>query len=152
MCDPVTLAIAATAVSAGSSVMSGVQQRSMNRFQAEQAEADADAEKGAAIVRAEKIRKHTQSRAASARAALAANGASLDSESATLINNDIVKRGEEDAITGINDSLDAASRLRTSASTLRRAGNQALVAGIANAGSTVLRANSQSGWHGRVEG
>lgn len=145
-----TAIIIAAAASAGSSVMSGVQQRKMSNYQAKQAEADAEAEKGAAIVRAENIRKITQQKASSARAAIAASGASLDSQTATLINKDIVKRGETDAIVGIDDSQDAASRLRASATSLRSQGNQALVAGIANAGSTALStyAGVQSGWYG----
>jgi len=153
MCDPVTIAVAATAVSAGTSVMSGYQQKQMNKFKASQAEADAEAGKGEAMVRAEKIRKHTQARAASARAALAASGVDVGSESATLINKDIIKRGEEDALVGIDDSLDAARRLKASATTLRSAGNQAVIGGLAKAGSSVLDgyAKYNNGWYGKVE-
>lgn len=143
------LIIAATA-SAGASVMSGMQQRQTNKFQASQAQADADAAEGAAQVTADKLRERSKAQAAAARAALAASGASLDSQTATLINKDIIKRGEQDAVVGIDDSMDAASRLRTSAKTLRSAGNAAMVAGVANAASTTLStyAGYKSGWYG----
>ena len=145
-----TALLVAAGVSAGSSVLSGFQQRKMNRYQANQTEADANAEKGAAIVRAENIRKITQQQAASARASIAASGAGLNSETASLINKDIIKRGESDALVGIDDAKDVASRLRATASSLRTAGNQALVGGIANAATTTLGtyAGYKSGWYG----
>ena len=155
MCTGVEIALLASAgASAGMSVMSGMQQKEMNKFQAEQAEADAVTAKGEAQVRAEKIREQAKAQAAAARAALAASGVSLDSQSASLINKDIISRGEEDAFTGIDDSLDMASRLRASAKTLRTAGKQAMVAGIANAGSTALStyAGYKSGWYGSPQG
>lgn len=149
-----TALIIATVASASASVMSGVQQRKMSNYQANQSEADAEAAKGEAINRAESIRKLTQQKAASARASIAASGASLDSQSASLINKDIIKRGESDAIVGIDDSLDAASRLRASASSLRSQGNQALVAGFTNAATSTLGtyAGVKAGWYGTAGG
>jgi hypothetical protein len=149
-----TALIVATVASAGASVMSGVQQHKMSNYQAKQSEADAEAIKGEAIVRAENIRKLTQEKAASARAAIAASGASLNSETASLINKDIIKRGESDAIVGVDDSLDAASRLRASATSLRSQGNQAMIAGVTNAASSTLStyAGYKSGWYGTTGG
>lgn len=139
MCTGIEIALIASAgVSAGASVMSGMQQKEISKGQARQAEADANAAKGEAQVRADMIRKITQQKAASARAAIAASGGSLDSASASLINTDIVKRGEMDALTGVNDGMDTASRLRASAKSLRTAGSQAAVAGVVNAGTTAL--------------
>jgi hypothetical protein len=145
-----TALIVAATVGAGASVMSGMQQREISKGQAKQAEADANAAKGEAQVRADMIRKNTQQKAASARAAIAAGGGSLDSATASLINTDIVKRGEMDALTGVNDGMDTASRLRAQASSLRTAGNQAAVAGVVNAGTTALStyAGYQAGWYG----
>ncbi|MBQ0795760.1 hypothetical protein [Zhongshania sp.] len=154
MCDPVTTAVAvkamwaATAVSAGSAIYSGYQQKEMADYQAKQANADADAEQQAAVIRGDKIREKAKSYAASTRAALAASGVSIDSISANLINKDIIQRGEEDALIGINDSADAASRLRAQAKMSRTEGRNAVVAGYAKAGSTVLSGYAQSGWYG----
>lgn len=149
-----TALIVATVASASASVMSGVQQKKMSNFQANQAEADAEAAKGEALVRAENIRKITQQKASSARAAIAASGASLNSETASLINKDIVKRGETDALVGVDDSLDTASRLRASATSLRSQGNQAMVAGLGSAASSTLStyAGVKSGWYGTTGG
>ncbi len=150
MCDPVTLAIIATTVSAGSAVMSGQQQKETANYQARQADADAEAEKGAAAVRAQKIREITRQRAASATAATAASGLDVDSTSANLINADIIKRGEMDALTGIDDSMDQASRLRAQAQGLRIGGKQAQMAGYAQAVGSAISTTSQvkSGWYG----
>lgn len=152
MCDPITLAVAATGLSATSSVLGGMQQSAMMKGQAAQANADADAERGAAMVRAEKIRKMAKSQAASARASLAAGGVNLDSASASLINKDIIERGEQDALTNINDATDTAGRLRAQAKSLRSAGKQAVVGGLAQAGSSVLGtyANYKNNWKGTV--
>jgi hypothetical protein len=145
-----TALIVAAVASAGASVMAGQQQKEVYKGQAKQAEADANAAKGDAKVRAEMIGKITQQKAASARAAIAASGGSLDSASATLINTDIVKRGEMDALIGVNDGMDTASRLRASAKSLRTAGSQAAVAGVVNAGTSALStyAGYQAGWYG----
>lgn len=150
MCDPITLAVAATGLSATSSVLGGMQQSAMMKGQAAQANADADAEKGAAMVRAEKIRKMTKSNAASARAALAASGVSLDSQTSTMINQDILKRGEEDAQVNINDATDTASRLRASARSLKSSARQAVIGGIASGVGSVLQTGAaiKSGWYG----
>lgn len=146
-----TALIVAATVGAGASVMSGMQQREISKGQAKQAEADANAAKGEAQVRADMIRKITQQKAASARAAIAAGGGSLDSATASLINKDIVQRGEVDALIGVNDSMDTASRLRAQASSLRTAGSQAAVAGVVNAGTTALGtyAGYKAGWYGK---
>ena len=146
-----TALIIAATVSAGASVMSGMQQKEISKGQARQADADANAAKGDAQVRAEMIRKVTQQKAASARAAIAASGGSLDSATASLINKDIVQRGEMDALIGVNDGMDTASRLRASAKSLRTAGSQAAVAGVVNAGTSALStyAGYQAGWYGQ---
>lgn len=154
MCDPISVALIATSVTAGSAIYSGYQQKEMANYQAAQARADANAEEQAAAIRAEKIREQAKRQASSVRAALAASGVSIDSESANLINKDTIRRGELDAITGVNDATDAAGRLRAQATSLRYAGNSAVVAGYASAAGTALTSYSayKSGWYGGDRG
>lgn len=151
MCTGATVALlAAAAIGTGTAIYSGQQQKAAMKYQADQAEADAIAEKGAAQVRAEKIRERARAQAAAAKAAIAASGVNVNSETANLINEDIIKRGEMDAETGVTDSLDAAARLRAQATSLRISGSSAQTAGYANAASTALTAYGgyKSGWYG----
>lgn len=154
MCDPVTLALIATGVSAGTSVIGGMQQRKMANYQAEQAQADAEAEKGAAMVRADRIRELTRKRASAATAATAASGINVGSQTSQLITADIFKRGERDALIGLTEAEDAAGRLRAQAAGLRISGNQAAIQGVAQAGATVVSGYDQysrttgKGWYG----
>lgn len=154
MCTGAEIAlIGAAAIGAGSAIYSGQQQKAAAEYQADQAEADAIAEKGAAQVRAEKIRERARTQAAAARAAIAASGMNVNSQTSDLINEDIIRRGEMDAETGVNDSLDAAARLRAQATSLRSSGSAAQTAGYANAASTALTAYGgyKSGWYGSTE-
>lgn len=149
MCTGVEIAlIAGTAISAGSAVAAGEQQKDMANYQAKQAQADARAEQDAAEIQGDKIREHSKRVASAARAAMAASGLSLESETANAINADIIKRGEKDALTGIDDSADMASRLRAQAQGLKLAGRSAQVAGYAKAGSSVLSTGYTAGWWG----
>jgi hypothetical protein len=145
----VPILVASAVVSAGSAIQSGRQQKAFANYQADQAEADAAAEKGAALVRAERIRSIARKTRGSARADLAAAGVSVGEGTPLLIEEDIIKRGEEDALIGIDDAQDAASRLRAQASGLRMQGNQAQTAGYINAASSALAAgNTYNGWKG----
>lgn len=149
MCTGAEVALLVSAgVSAGSAIYSGEQQKDLADYQARQARADADAQKQAADIQAEKLRERAKRVAASARAALAASGVSLDSETAVAINKDIIERGEMDASTAQFDGLDAASRLRSQAQALRMQGNSARVAGYAQAGSAIVSYGNTAGWYG----
>ena len=153
MCDPVTLgylALGASGISAVSSIQSGRQQEAIADYQADQAEADAETAKQAAQIEGDKHREKVKRLAASARAAIAAAGFSLDSVTAEAINFDIIKRGEEDALINIKDAGDAASRLRAQADALRIGGNNAKTAGYAQAASSLLGtyAQAKGGWYG----
>jgi hypothetical protein len=71
------------------------------KYQADQATADADAERGAAQVQAIKIRKAGRAQQSQARAALAASGVDVGVGTANTINEQIMKNTEEDALTAI---------------------------------------------------
>ena len=148
MCDPITIGLIATGISAGSAIASGEQQKDMANYQAKQAQADARTAQDAAAIEGDKIREHSKRVASAARAAMAASGLSLESETANAINADIIKRGEKDALTGMSDGADMASRLRAQAQGLKLAGRSAQVAGYAQAGSSVLSTGYTAGWWG----
>jgi hypothetical protein len=151
MCTGAEIAIiGATALSAGSAIMGGQQQKDMSEYQADQADADADTARQAAELNAEKVRDKARKVAASARASIASSGLSLDSVTANLINKDIVKRSEEDAIMGVDDADSMAKRLRAGASVDRLRGSSAQKAGYISAGSSALATYGQhkAGWYG----
>lgn len=143
MCDPITLLLAA---SAGSTAVSAIQQNKMHRFQAAQAEADADTAEQAAEIKADKIREKAKRTAASFRSALGASGVSVDSVSANKINQTIIRDAELDALIGVYDAEDAATKLRTQASLDRIKGNNAIIGGAASGAATAITAGSQLGW------
>ena len=149
MCTGAEIAlIFATTVSAGAAIQSGEQQKDYNAYLAKQAEYDADTERQAGEIRAEQRREQARRVAATARANLAASGVDIDSETANAINADIIRRGEIDALTGVDDSLDTAGRLRQQAAGLRLQGRQAQTAGYAQAASTIASYGANSGWYG----
>lgn len=149
MCDPVSAGFILTGISAGSSIASGYQQNQMASYQAKQANADAQAQKDAGEIEAEKIRDRAKRIAATARANLAASGISIDSPTANLINKDLIERGELDASTAVNNADDAASRLRQRAEALKLEGQGAIYQGYAGAAKSAISTYGKSkGWYG----
>lgn len=149
MCTgPEVAMLFASGVSAGSAIMQGEQQKDYNEYLAKQAEADADTERQAGEIRAKERREQARRIAASARANIAASGLDVDSVTANAINADIIKRGELDALTDVDNSLDAATRMRAQASGLRFDGRQAQTGGYAQAASTIASYGAASGWYG----
>ncbi len=159
MCEPVTLAIAATAVSAAGSIVSGVNQSNQMRYGARVAEANAAMDRAAAqdaIDRGAKeeqrqYRKNAQVQGQQ-RVALAANGLEVDFGSAGDIQDDAKMIGWEDASTirqnAIREAkgyeISAANNVDKAASS--RAGAKAAVIGsVFDAGSTILSGASQVG-------
>lgn len=106
MCDPVSLTVAATAVAAAGTVVSGVNQSRQYAYKAkvdagnaklDQA-ASADAANRGAIEEQRQYRKNAQILGAQ-RAALAANGVEVDFGSAADLQADTKRIGQEDAAT-----------------------------------------------------
>jgi pyruvate/2-oxoglutarate dehydrogenase complex dihydrolipoamide acyltransferase (E2) component len=148
MCTGAEVALLATM--AGSTAIQVSQQKKLSDFQADQANANADAEKQAGELRAEKARERAKHIAASARAALAASGIDLDSVSANLINKDIVERGEKDAFVQELNAEDRATALRQQADVFNLQGDQAVVAGVANLSSSAISTGvrKDGSWYG----
>lgn len=150
MCEPVTIMmIASTALTAYGQMEQGKQQKEWADYQAAQSEADARAEKSAAEVEANKIRKMGQITASEATASLAGSGVKIDEGSSVDIRKNIVGNAEQDAVMTVFGGADRSARLNSQAQADRIRGNQAETAGAINAGSTVLGAAgsyARGGW------
>jgi hypothetical protein len=152
MCDPVTLtvmAVGATLVGAYGQYQAGKQEEQWANYQAKQMDADANAEKGAARVEAERIRKAGQRAQAEATAGMAGAGVDVGGEgTAVKINEEIGAGAEEDALLTIAGGADRAKRLEAEAVATRIKGKQAAWAGKINATGTLLQGgyNAASGW------
>lgn len=152
MCDPVTVLVAATVGStllgAYSQVQAGKQEEAWGNYQAAQAEADANAERGAGQVEAERIRKLGKRQRAEADAAFAGSGIAINEGSALDINRDITQGAEEDAYMAIVAGNDRGARLDADATGARIGAKNAKRAGYLGATATVLGGAAQvaSGW------
>lgn len=115
------MAIASTAVSAGTAIYGGMQEKKAadaeakqaeieGKAQREQAEADAKAERDAAIVRAEQIRKAGKEQRAKTRASAAASGMDVDMGTALDLTTSVTEGAETDAQMSIFGGLDAFKR------------------------------------------
>lgn len=140
--------IASAAVGVYSSIQEGKQQREWSEYQARQAEADAAAEKSAAQVHAEKIRKIARIQAGEANADLAASGVEVGQGTALNINKEIYANAEEDAVMTLFGGADRAARGNAEAAGYRIKGRQAQQAGYLKATSTALGAahDVAKGW------
>ncbi|TWT23605.1 hypothetical protein FQY83_02960 [Luteimonas marina] len=148
MCEPVTLGIimgASSLLAGGSAVHQGQTQKNYNNYLANQAEADARAEAGAAQVEAERIRKAGKKQRSEAIAALAASGVDVNSGTALVIDREIARGAEEDAFLTMAGGSDRAARLSADASGRRGAASRAGTAGYINAASTLLQAGTNYG-------
>ena len=150
MCEAVTVAmtVASTLLGAYSQVQQGKSQKEWANYQADQAEADARAERGAAEVQADKIRKMARRQQSEATAALAASGVDVGEGTAVHINREIYEGAEEDALTTIFGGVDREKRGYAQASADRSRGSQAASAGYLGATNTLLGGAYRigSGW------
>lgn len=134
-----TALIAATALSATSTLASGVQGYKQGEYEEDQARADADAAAAAGRVQAENIRRVTRRQQSSARAALAASGVNVDMGTAGDIQTEIGAAGEQDAMTSILGGNNTARMLRSEGAMAALRGRQAL-------GGSVLSAAGDSAY------
>lgn len=133
--------LAATAIQAYGQIQQSQEVQAWGNYQARQAQADADAERGAAAVYADKIRKAGDAERGRQRAALAASGASLDSASADTIDRDIVSAYEEDALVSMFSGENRARSREAEGQSARLAGRRANRNALLSAAATGL-----SGW------
>jgi hypothetical protein len=145
MCDPVTmLVVAGTAISAGGAIQQGEQAAAMGNYQNAQAQADAEAAKGDALIQARQIREAGKRQKSAATAASAASGFSINDGTAELINNQIDQGAEQDALTAILGGNNQARRLRAQGEAARIGGENARTAGYVSAIGSGMKA--ASGW------
>ena len=142
------VAIGTAAVGAYGQYQQGKTQEAMYKYEAAQGEADARAEKKAAIVEAEMIRKRGAQAAAEAGAEVAASGNQLASAGALAINREIYRGAEEDAYFALIGGEDRSKRMLAGAQLDRMRGASAKNAGIFGAITTLGAGtvNAYSGW------
>lgn len=112
-------------------------------YEAEQLLADAEVSRGLAQVTAGKIRKAGAQTRKQARAAYGASGVSVDSGSALAVQEDIDRGAGEDALTELLSGSYRAASMEATASARRRAGRNAIAAGIGGAGRSLLNAAAE---------
>lgn len=143
MCTGVEVAmLAGTAISAGASYQKGREAKAMAGYQADQARADAEAEKGAAQVYAEKIRKAGTAERSKMNAAIAASGADAGSQSAAELDQSTASAYEEDALVAMYGGEQKARRRLAQAQAYEISGSRAQRYALAEAASTAM-----SGWY-----
>lgn len=100
-----------------------------NKYQADQANADAEAAKGQGRVEAERIRREKKKAQSAARAAAAENGLSVNEGTAITINDYIEQAGNYDAAMSEISGFNSSQRLKAEASVYRKNANTALATG-----------------------
>lgn len=141
--------IASAAMSATSAISEGKQKKDYANFQANQANADAQAEREQGVVEAGKIRKQGKYTSAEATSSLAASGVEVGAGTALKIDQQIARNTEEDALQQILFGTRKGARLDQEATGLRAAGKNAQRAGFMKATGSLLSAGaslSSPGW------
>lgn len=130
--------IASTAFSAVSQINQGRQEQKFRNYQADQAQADAQAEREVGMIKADKTRKAGRAQQSEARAALAASGVEVGAGTPLLIEGEIARSAEEDALQEMLYGSRKGTRLDTEAQGFRMAGENAAAAGRTKAIGSVL--------------
>jgi hypothetical protein len=148
MCDASTLLVVSAAVSAGSAIYQGQQAEDMADYQNAQAQADANAAQGDAEVQAMQIREAGKRQRSAAIAAQTASGVDIGSGTAELINTEITKESEQDAISTILSGRYRGQQLSNQGAFAKIKGNNAATAGYVSAAGTALNAGASAngGW------
>jgi hypothetical protein len=148
MCEASTLMLVAAGVSAGSAIYQGQQAEDMGNYQAAQAQADANAAQGDAEVQAMQIREAGKRQRSAAVAAQAASGVDIGSGTAELINTEITKNSEQDAISSILSGKYRGKQLSNQGAFAKIKGENAAMAGYTSAAGTAMSAGSSyyGGW------
>ena len=141
-------AVGSMAVSAIGALQQGQQQKAYANYQAAQAEADAKAERDAAEIHADKIRKMARRQAGEASASLAGSGVDVGSGTPVDINSSIYANAEEDAWSAILGGKAKGAQLDAQAQGMRISGDNAETASYFNAAGSALSGAVQisKGW------
>jgi len=124
-----SLAYVAVAATVASTALTAYNNYENNKYQAAQAEADAEAVKGQGRVEAERIRREKNKAQSAARAAAAENGLSVNEGTAITINDSIEQAGNYDAAMSEISGFNSSQRLKAEASVYRKNANTALATG-----------------------
>ena len=150
MCTGLEMMLIGSAVmSASSAISQGKQQKDYANFQANQANADANAEREQGIVEAGKIRKQGKYTSAEAASSLAASGVEIGAGTPLKIEQQIARNSEEEGLQQILFGTRKGARLDQEATGLRAAGKNAQTAGFMKAGGSLLSAGAtlaSPGW------
>lgn len=134
---------------AGAAIQSGNRQAEWSNYQSRQLQADAAAEKGAAHVRAENIRKLGDRQRSAARASMAASGVDVGGiGTPLLIDSDIAAGAEHDAFMTLLGADDASRRAGQQARGLQIQGRRAQTAGYTQAATSLLSTAGSMGMSG----
>lgn len=132
-----------------SALSQGQQQSDQAEWQSRQAAADAQAEREAGEVRAEKVRKAGRATQSQARAALAASGVEVGAGTAVKIVQDIGRNAEGDAQSELLSGLNRGARLDSESAGYNIAASNARTSSYMRAGGSLLSAGASaanSGW------
>lgn len=134
-------------------IQQGKQAAEFGKYQAAQANADANAAKGDAQVEAERIRQMGKRTRSAAIAALAGSGVDVNEGSALVIQKDITKNSEQDAQTTILGGSQRALLIKTQGQIDNMKGQQAKSASYIGAASTLAQgaATIASNWKSPVK-
>lgn len=188
MCEPTTIMMGLAAAGAATSAISAINQgkqaqaegermqrqseiqaqqaQAIGNYQQAQAQADADTARGEAEIQARKIREASKLQRSAAIAASAGSGLSVSDGTAELINYEIIKGGENDALTTILSGNTRARQLiaqgqgaaisgdnsaanaRAAGAAAKASGDNAMNAGYLNAATSALKFGSTyaGGW------
>lgn len=147
MCNPALFMLGMAAFQGYTAIEEGKAAEDMGEYKADQAQADADAAKGAAQVDASIIRRQARRTSSAASAQMAANGIDITATgTAEEINKDITTRAETDAQMGIFGALDKANRINAQGEADKIAGQQAKDASYIDAATTLGSAVVKTDW------
>ena len=147
MCEPTAIVmLAGAALGAYGQIQQGKQAEAMGDYQQQQAMADANAERGAAEVEADLIRKAARRQVSAANAALAASGVEVSGEGTALdISKDIYESANRDAAMAIYGAADRSRRINAQGEADKISGEAMNTASKIGAASTLLQAASNNG-------
>lgn len=146
------LLLAGAGLAAGASVMQGYQQNQIAKANARLAEQDAVAERSAAAVRADQIRKAAERQRGKTVGAVAASGVRIGEGSAADAESYVTQTGEYDALSEIISGNYRGRRLENEAAISRQVGRNAVTSGWLDAGASVLYNYGRAkmgGWGGK---
>lgn len=154
MCEPTTIImVGAALVGAYATYEGGQTEQRFAKFEAAQASADAQAEKGDAQVEAARIQRAKMAALADANVALAGSGQDLGSAGALGINKEISRAANEDAFFAVLGGRDRSARINTQGQlTLARGKSAANGATLSAFGQVLGAAGTAAGGFGGGSG